>query len=100
MKSSCVPRAGQFVFLPNTTAPVVGRSQLGGRPMIEVNNKCDVAGASWQTNFIIMLPEIERRLRRTFAYLDPEAHDESVHEGITMSLFAYVRLHDQGRAHV
>ncbi len=32
--------------------------------------------------------------------LDPESREESIHEGIATCLFAYERLHAQGRAHV
>ncbi len=66
--------------------------------MIPINNERN--DTDWQTDFLAMLPEIENRLRRAFRRLDPESREESVREAIAHSLFAYVRLHDQGRAEV
>ncbi len=66
--------------------------------MIAINN--EHKDTDWQTAFLAMLPEIEGRLRQAFRHLDSEAREESVREGIAKSLFAYVRLHEQGRAEV
>ena len=64
--------------------------------MIAVNNERE--DTDWQTTFLTMLPELEKRLRGAFRFLDPEAREESLREAIAHSLFAYVRLHEQGRA--
>src|SRR6476620_9998399 len=89
---------GRFVF-PHTTAPVVGRSQLGGRPMIDFNNERN--DTTWQSSFIAMLPEIEQKLRLAFCRLvAPEAREDAIEEGVVHSLVAYVRLVEQGRAEV
>src|SRR6478672_11690697 len=81
---------------PNTTAPVVGRSQFGGRPMIAFNNERNEN--TWQSDFVAMLPEIEQKLRLAFCRLDPEAREDAIEEGVVHSLLAYIRLHEQGRA--
>jgi hypothetical protein len=67
--------------------------------MIAVN-KSVADKPDWQTEFVAMLPELEHRLRHNFRFLDPESREEAVREGIAHSLFAFVRLHDRGRAHV
>src|SRR6476620_2095250 len=88
---------GRFVF-PHTTAPVVGRSHLGGRPMIAFNNEHNET--TWQSDFVAMLPEIEQKLRLAFCRLDPEAREDAIEEGVVHSLLAYARLHEQGREKV
>ena len=55
---------------------------------------------TWQSNFTAMLPEIEQKLRLAFCRLDPEAREDAIAESIVDSLFAYVRLVEQGRAAV
>src|SRR5687768_13072756 len=89
---------GGVCFPPHTTAPVVGRSQLGGRPMIAINNERNDNEASWQTRFVTMLPEIEQRLRGAFRHLDAEAREDSIEEAIVHSLLSYSRLYERGRA--
>ena len=66
--------------------------------MIAVNNECNET--SWQSSFVIMLPEIEHKLRLAFCSLDPEAREDAIEEGVVHSLLAYVRLDEQGRADV
>lgn len=68
--------------------------------MIAHNDERNDTDASWQSNFITILPELEQRLRGAFRDLDPESHEESVREAIAHSLFAYARLYEQGRADV
>jgi hypothetical protein len=55
---------------------------------------------TWQDNFLAILPEIESRLRREFRHLNPSSREEAIREGVAHCLFAYVRLHARGRAHV
>src|SRR6185369_3244753 len=95
---SRLARRGAVCVFPNTTALVVGRSQLGGRPMIAFNNERNET--TWQSNFVAMLPEIQQKLRLAFCRLDPEAREDAMEEGIVHSLLAYVRLVEQGRAEV
>src|SRR4051812_41387483 len=56
--------------------------------------------STWQDNFLVMLPEIESRLRRGFRDLKPDAREEAVREGVAHCLFAYIRLHDRGRTQI
>jgi hypothetical protein len=56
--------------------------------------------ATWQDSFLAMLPEIESRLRREFRDLKASSREEAIREGVAHCLFAYVRLHDRGRAHL
>src|SRR6187431_1395801 len=91
-------RYGVVCVFPITTAPVVGRSHLGDRPMIAVNNERNEF--TWQLNFVALLPEIEQKLRLAFCRLDSEAREDAMEEGVVHSLLAYVRLHEQGRAQV
>ena len=44
--------------------------------MIAVNNERE--DTDWQTTFLTMLPELEKRLRGAFRFLDPEAREESL----------------------
>jgi hypothetical protein len=66
--------------------------------MIVINNDCNKT--TWQSNFIALLPEIERKLRLAFCRLDPDACEDAIEEGIVHCLLAYIRLHDQGRAEI
>jgi len=66
--------------------------------MMAVNNERNET--SWQSSFVIMLPEIEQKLRLAFCRLDPEAREDAIEEGVVHSLLAYVRLDKQGRADV
>jgi hypothetical protein len=68
--------------------------------MIEVNNEREQYSSDWQSSFLNMLSEIQRRLRSAFRHLDHASKEEAIEEGIVHCLLAYVRLHDQGRAHV
>jgi hypothetical protein len=54
----------------------------------------------WQTGFLKMLPQIERRLKRVFARQKPELREESIQNAMVFCLIAYARLHQRGRAHV
>jgi hypothetical protein len=62
--------------------------------MIALNDKPE---ACWQNSFLEILPEIKRRLRMAFCRLSLEARDEAIEEAIVSCLFAYARLHEQGR---
>jgi hypothetical protein len=66
--------------------------------MIAINNERNET--SWQTDFIVMLPEIEQKLRLAFCRLDRDAREDAIEEGVVHSLLAYVRLVEQGRAEV
>ena len=68
--------------------------------MIAFNNKPKGIQSTWQSEFLAMLPSIEARLRRDFGFLDAESATEAVREAVAHAVFAYVRMHDQGRAHV
>ncbi len=66
--------------------------------MIAVNNERLDKEANWQSNFVILLPEIERRLWRAFRQLDAERREDAVAEAIVHSLLSYSRLLDLGNA--
>lgn len=53
---------------------------------------------NWQASFVVMLPEIEQRLRHAFRHLDSESRDDATEEGVVHALLSYVRLSEQGRA--
>ena len=63
--------------------------------MIALNKKSD---ACWQNSFLVILPEIERRLRVVFCRLSPDAREEAIEEAVVHCLLGYARLHEQGRA--
>jgi hypothetical protein len=67
--------------------------------MIEICNHQQNSQGTWQTEFVELLPELEKRLRRAFRQLDAEACEDATEEGVIHSLLAFVRLHDQGRTH-
>src|SRR6476620_8378992 len=96
--NSRLARRGAVVFFPHTTAPIVGRSQLRGRPMIAFDNERNET--RWQSRFVNMLPEIEQKLRLAFCRLDPEAREDAIEAGVVHSLLAYTRQVEQGRAQV
>jgi hypothetical protein len=54
--------------------------------------------ATWQSEFVAMLPEIDHKLRLAFGSLDPDTRDDAIEEGRVHSLLAYLRLHEQGRS--
>jgi hypothetical protein len=62
--------------------------------MIALNDKPE---ACWQNSFLEILPEIKHRLRLAFCRLSPEAREEAIEEATVSCLFAYARLHEQGR---
>jgi hypothetical protein len=68
--------------------------------MIAMNDERQDNASDWQTNFVAMLPEIQRRLRRSFRHLDYASKEEAIEEGIVHCLLAYARLHEQSRTHV
>jgi|tagenome__1003787_1003787.scaffolds.fasta_scaffold20599217_1 hypothetical protein len=64
-------------------------------------NKCPQATvSSWQDEFLLMLPQIEKLLRRHFCRFDANFCEELIEEGVVHCLLAFVRLHEQGRASV
>jgi hypothetical protein len=66
--------------------------------MTAINNERNET--SWQTDFVVMLPEIEQKLALAFCRLDPDAREDAIEEGVVHSLLAYARLVEQGRAEV
>ena len=66
--------------------------------MIEVCTHPEENQVSWQSEFVRLLPEIEYRLKRAFPGLDAESREDAVEEGVIHALFAFIRLHEQGRA--
>jgi len=66
--------------------------------MIMTNDQRDECPSTWQSNFAIMLPEIEQKLHLAFCRLDPEAREDAIEEGVVHSLLAYIRLHELSRA--
>ena len=55
------------------------------------------AKLNWQDGFLRMLPQIEAQLRFAFRFLDPDAKEEAVQEGVTNCVVRYERLARQGR---
>ena len=68
--------------------------------MVADNNHSDERQSHWQRNFMVMMPEIQQRLRCAFRHLDPESLDEAVEEGLVHCLLSFVHLHERGRAEV
>jgi hypothetical protein len=66
--------------------------------MIAINSECQNHQTNWQTDFVGMLPEINKWLRVAFRQLGPEAREEAIEEGVIHSLLSYSRLHAKGRA--
>jgi len=66
--------------------------------MIAINNERNET--NWQTEFALIFPAIEQRLRRAFRQLDPASKDEAVGEAVLHALLAYSRLHERGRERV
>src|SRR4051794_39925098 len=96
LRAASRERGAACGFFPHTIAPVVGRSQSKEiRPMIALNMKSD---ACWQSSFLDILPEIERRLHVVFRRLSPEAREEAIQEAVVHCLLSYARLHERGRA--
>src|ERR1051326_5173343 len=67
--------------------------------MIAISQERQEPTATWQDNFLAILPEIESRLRREFRDFDANSREEAIREGVAHCLFAYVRLHDRRRSH-
>jgi len=65
--------------------------------MIAINKDCPPEAAAWQTGFVALLPDIQRRLRQAFRHRDAEARAEAVADGTLLCLLAYLRLYQQGR---
>jgi len=68
--------------------------------MNAVDNEPHEFAHEWQSDFLKMLPEIQRRLDREFRHLDLDNRAEATEEGVVHSLLAFVRLHQQRRRHV
>ena len=66
--------------------------------MIAVDNHRQETQATWQAEFVAMLPEIQQRLRHAFRHLRAEAAEDAIEEGVIHALLSYVRLFEQGRA--
>ena len=66
--------------------------------MIAVDNYRQETQATWQAEFVAMLPEIQQRLRQAFRHLRAEAAEDATEEGVIHALLSYVRLFKQGRA--
>jgi hypothetical protein len=54
--------------------------------------------SNWQTRFVDMVPEIQKRLSRAFRHLDADLREDSIEEGVVHSLLSYIRLFERGRA--
>src|SRR4051794_35755367 len=54
--------------------------------------------SSWQDDFVMMLPQIEKLLRRHFCRFDADLREELFGEGVDHCLLAFVGLHEHGRA--
>ena len=54
----------------------------------------------WQNDFVVLLPHIERLLKRAFSRLDPDKRDEAIQCATVFCLLSYMRLHRRGRVHV
>ena len=66
--------------------------------MIAVDNHRQETQATWQAEFVAILPEIQQRLRYAFRQLRAEAAEDAVEEGVIHAMLSYVRLFEQGRA--
>ena len=66
--------------------------------MIAPNSQPDKSLATWQQAFVVILPEIETRLRVAFRSFDRQRRDEFIQDGIVHCLLAFVRLCERGRA--
>src|SRR5690349_16354741 len=84
---------------PTRPPPVVGRSILGGPPMIALTNESQTL-KGWQHGFLAWLPELQSRLRREFRDLKYSAREEAVSEAVVHCLLSYARLHERGRADI
>ena len=56
--------------------------------------------SNWQLSFLCMLPQIEEQLHFAFRFMDPDAKEEAVQEGVTNCVVRYQRLVQQGRSEV
>jgi hypothetical protein len=68
--------------------------------MIAIDDHRNECETNWQQSFLVMLPEIEQKLRLAFCRLNPEAREDAIEEGVVHSLLAYFRLDEKGRADV
>lgn len=68
--------------------------------MVALKPTCSANADAWQTEFLPLLPEIRRRLRKSFLYLNPEAREEATAEGVVHCLLWYTRIHARGRGHL
>jgi hypothetical protein len=65
--------------------------------LIKLDNQNAECSTTWQQQFLEILPEIDKRLRRKFHFLDREARDEAVEEGTVHCLLSYSHLFERGR---
>ena len=68
--------------------------------MIAFSKEQEEARVTWQDKFLVMLPEIQSRLRKEFRDLDADSREEAVCEGVAHCLLSYLRLDGAGGAHV
>ncbi len=66
--------------------------------MIMLNDACSTPVGTWQANFSLMLPEIQRLLRIAFTNLKLEARSDAEGEAMFHCAWSYFRLYEQGRA--
>jgi hypothetical protein len=60
------------------------------------SNTVSTDESPWQTRFIRLLPEIEKRLKRAFRHLDAERREDAIAEAVAHSMLSYRRLHQRG----
>jgi hypothetical protein len=54
--------------------------------------------ATWQEQFVAMLPEIERLLKIAFRNIPSEGRNDACEEGLFHCIWSYFQLYEQGRA--
>jgi hypothetical protein len=54
--------------------------------------------ATWQEQFVAMLPEIETLLKVAFRNVPPEGRSDACEEGLFHCIWSYFQLNEQGRA--
>ena len=63
-----------------------------------MKNACEKRQCTWQSAFVVMLPEIQQRLRHAFRHLHADTREDAIEEGVVNCLLSYARLHERGRA--
>ncbi len=66
--------------------------------MIMSSNSGASRHATWQEQFVTMLPEIERLLKVAFRNIPPDGRADACEEGLFHCIWSYFQLYEQGRA--